>query len=289
MWRILVILSVLAGPQIPTVAFASDKSNVSNITVLPFEENSTDVFSIFQILLDARQSFAENDFEMAAMRYGVLVKYDPLMEEPIIGLAKSQLALNRPDLAEPLLLKTSITTPEIAVLLAISTAMNLSFDEAEVCLIKSLETHPDSRLWNLLGNVYSNMGQWQKAALAYQSAEDAGQRPGLLSNNLGLLALHNRDIDLAIQHLESAVSIAPDSIKFDSNRRLARLLNGDYISALSGLTEDRSADLLTDASIIASKRGDEPLAEHLRVKGIVLNPKYNPKVQTHLQRINNKT
>lgn len=276
MRRIFVILAALVSTQCPMDTFASDVPSISEIDVRPVEETSTDVFSILKILMEARQAFEEKDYETAARRYGVLVKYDPSMEEPIIGLAKSQLALNRSDLAKNLLLKTSISTTEIDVLTAIATAMSLPVTASESYLDDVVTKHSDARLWNLLGDILIRRRMWLKASQAFQSAEKAGQRPGLLSNNLGLLALHKGEFSLALRHLEDAVSTAPLSIKFDNNRRLALLLNGDYINALKGLAQDRSVKLLTDAALIASKRGDQTLAKHLQEKGTAMNPKYSP-------------
>jgi len=282
MLRIFVILSILLGSNLPLQSFASEVSSISEIDVRPLEQNSTDIFSILQILMEARQAFDEKDYETAARGYDILVKYDPLMVEPIIGLAKSQLALNRSDLAEDLLLKTSISTAEIDILTAIATAMNLPPTDSELFLNDAVIKYPDSRLWNFLGDIFIKKGKWQKASYAFQAAEQAGQRPGLLSNNLGLLALHMGEFNLASQHLNEAVSTATHSIKFDNNRRLALLLNGDYIKALKDLTQDRSANLLTDAGFIAAKRGDKLLAKHLLVKGVAVSPKYNPRDQTKL-------
>ncbi len=274
MWRSLVILSFVSGTQFPIHSFASDVDEIAELDIRPLEETSTDAFSIFQILIDAREAFEMKDYEMAARHYGLLVKFDSLMEEPVIGLAKSQLALNRPDLAQELLSETTVSTQEIEVLTAIASALILPPAKAELILSASLKTHSDSRLWNLLGDVLIKTGQLHKAAQAFRAAETAGQRPGLLENNLGLLALHNGDFEVALTHLEHAVSVAPHSIKFDNNRRLSLLLTGDYIKALENLTHNRSVNVLTDAAIIASQRGDERLAKHLRLKAGQINPKH---------------
>lgn len=274
MLRVLAILSMVMGTQIPAYSFASDKSFISELSIKPVVETSTDVFSVFQILMDAREAYEKKDYETAARHYGLLVKFDPHMEEPVIGLAKSQLALNRSDLTQELLSATSISTPEIEILKAMASSLNLPHTKAERRLTSALKNNSDNRLWNLLGDVFIKTGQWQKADQAFRAAETAGQRPGLLENNLGLLALHRGDLDLALQHLDQAVYTAPHSIKFDNNRRLALLLNGDYIKAFENLTQNRSVDVLTDASIIAAQRGDKALAKHLRLKASQINPKY---------------
>ena len=274
MWRSLVILSFVFGTQFPIHSFASEMDKIAELDIRPLEETSTDAFSIFQILIDAREAFEAKDYEMAARHYGLLVKFDPLMEEPVIGLAKSQLALNRPDLAQKLLSGTSLSTPEIEVLTAIANALNLPPAKAELILSTSLKPHSDSRLWNLLGDVFIKTGKLQKAAQAFRSAENAGQKPGLLENNLGLLALHNGDFDAALRHLNQAVSIAPHAIKFDNNRRLSLLMTGDYVKALKNLNQNRSIYVLNDAAIIAAQRGDKLLAKNLRLKASQINPKY---------------
>ena len=269
------IFSLVFGLLLYALSFASEVSH-KDIDIRPVIESSTDVFSIFQILVKARNAYQRQDFINSANEYNILLRYDPDLEEAVIGAAKSYLELQQPRLAKKTLLKSGISSPEISILSAIATARTLEKNKAKAYLLESVNTYKDSRLWNLLGQVLVAKGEFQPATNAFRQAEALEQRSGLLYNNLGILELQRGDVEAATQHLETAVRLSPNTMKFDNNRRLALLLKGQYLEALKNISSSRSADLLNDAAIIASKRKDDKLAKLLSQKANEINPIFNP-------------
>ncbi|WP_371397606.1 hypothetical protein [Fretibacter rubidus] len=283
MWRAVVITALIVAAQ---PAFASDnkapvndETTIAADTIRAFESNSTDVFSIFQILLDARAAYDAQDFAQALTHYSIIVKYDDTIEEAVVGLTKSYLAMGQADAAKTVLDKTPLATTEVQILRVMSASMAAPHESAKTILQSGLAQHDDARLWNLLGNKHAGERAWAEASFAFMRAEKAGQRPGLLLNNLGLLALQKGELEQAEAYLSRAVEHAPQTQKFDSNRRLVLLLNGSYMDALDNLDRDRAANLIADAAVIASRRGDAKLADFLRRSAAHYNPLYNPKLK----------
>lgn len=283
MRRLASIFTLILGFQFQTLSFASEVSQ-KDIDIRPVIESSTDAYSIFQMLVKARKAYQQQDFLNAANEYSILLLYDPNLEEAVIGAAKSYLALQQPKLAKKTLLKSGVSSLEISVLLAITTARTLNKNEAKAYLLESANTYKDSRLWNLLGHILVANEEFQSATDAFHQAETLEQKPGLLYNNLGVLELQRGDVKEASQHLETAVRLSPNTMKFDNNRRLALLLQGRYLEALKNISSIRSADLLNDAAIVASKREDGKLAKLLSQKANEINPVFNPQFHSNFDK-----
>lgn len=275
MRRMFAILGLMLGVQFPAFSYASEVSYEA-FDVRPVIQSSTDAFSVFQILVKARNAYEQKDFEQAAKDYSTLVQYDSALEEAVIGLAKSYLALQQPSLAKNTLSASPVSSRESDILLVIATAQMLDKNEAKPYLLESVKTHQDSRLWNFLGHILMTNDETQSAAYAFNQAEKLGQNPGLLYNNLGMLAFQTGELNSALQYLDHAVNLSPNTLKFDNNRRLALLLRGQYLKALENISSQRGANLLTDAAIIAAKRGEDSLEILLRKKSNELNPVFNP-------------
>lgn len=168
-------------------------------------------------------------------------------------------------------------TPEMDVLLVLSTAMTLPPQDSEPYLRHALTTHQDSRLWNLLGLKLGDQGKIKLASKAFHEAETLGQNPGVLMNNLGLLAIQDGDFNAAVKYLSKGAKSAPETEKFDNNRRLALLLNQQYTEALNNLPQQRLVKLLEDAAVI-SKKWNKPYLEVFLLKKLQeLDPSFNVK------------
>jgi len=266
-----VIFSFLAGLHLHAFSFASE-APIDDISVRPLVENSTDIFSIFQILIRARQAYADADFEHAAKDYNILIQYDPSLEEAVIGAAKSYIELGQLDLAIQTLRASKISSPEADILSIIAKSMTLETQAAQAYLSESVNLYQDSRLWNLLGHTLVATRDIETSSNAFKQAETLGQKPGVLDNNLGMLALQSGDIDSAYQHMLRAVQLSPNTAKFDNNRRLILLLQARYLEALQNISSKRAISLLQDAAIISSKRGEDLLAQLLLDKAREINP-----------------
>jgi len=282
MRRIFAILGLILGAQLSALSYASEVSH-ETFDVRPVMQSSTDAFSVFQILVRARNAYDQEDFEQAANDYSILVQYDSALEEAVIGGAKSYLALKQPGLAKEILDASKVSSRDIDTLLIIATAKTLDKREAKKYLLAAVKTHQDSRLWNLLGHILMARGEAQSALYAFTQAETLGQKPGLLYNNLGMLAFQTGELNSASEYLDRAVNLSPSTLKFDNNRRLALLFRGQYLKALENISSQRGANLLADAAIIATKRGEDSLATLLVKKSNELNPVFNPLFATRVE------
>jgi Flp pilus assembly protein TadD len=115
----------------------------------------------------------------------------------------------------------------------------------------------------------------------------AGQRAGVTENNLGQSFLAEEQIETALTHFTRATLQAPSDHVFDNNRRLALLLQQEYVAAIRGLPADKASALLGDAGIIAARHGDKKLAIYLFEKAQALSPRYNAKLAAHIERTQN--
>ena len=96
-------------------------------------------------------------------------------------------------------------------------------------------------------------------------------------NNLGLLAIQDGDFNAAVKYLSKGAKSAPETEKFDNNRRLALLLNQQYTEALNDLPQQRLVKLLEDAAVI-SKKWNKPYLEVFLLKKLQeLDPSFNVK------------
>jgi len=256
---ILSILSVVLTLTCFGTTHAS-KAEVPDFTVRAVEHNSDEVFPTLMTLIEARQALEAKEFERAYELYSILYKYDADLGGVTEGLSKVFIALGRPDMARDCLLRADNLSPEMGVLLKLSTAMTLPAQQSELYLRQALTTQQDSRLWNLLGLKLGNQGKVKLASNAFHNAESLGQNSGVLMNNLGLLALQEGDFSGAAKYLSISAQSAPENEKFDNNRRLALLLNQQYADALNDLPTPRLVKLLEDAVVI-SKKCNKPYLE----------------------------
>ena len=276
MRRALSILCVGLSLACFGIAHASE-TEMQDFSVRAIEHNSDEVFPALMNLIEARQSLEAKDFERAYELYSILYKYDAQLDGVAEGLSKSFIALGRPDMAREHLSQAKNMTPEMDVLLVLSTAMTLPPQDSEPYLRHALTTHQDSRLWNLLGLKLGDRGKVELASKAYHEAESLGQNPGVLMNNLGLLAMQDGDFNAAVKYLSKSAKSAPETEKFDNNRRLALLLNQQYTEALNDLPRQRLVKLLEDAAVI-SKKWNKPYLEVFLLKKLQeLDPRFNVK------------
>ena len=270
------ILSVTLSLLCFGAAHASE-TDLPDFTVRAVEHNSDEVFPTLMTLIEARQSLEANEFERAYELYSILYKYDSHLDGVTEGLSKSFIALGRPDMARNHLLQAENRSPEMDILLVLSTAMTLPPQDSEPYLRHALTTHQDSRLWNLLGLKLGDRGKIKLASKAFHKAEALGQNPGVLMNNLGLLAIQDGDFTAAVKYLSKGAKSAPETEKFDNNRRLALLLNQQYTEALNDLSQQRLVKLLEDAAVISKKWNKTYLEVFLLKKLQELDPSFNLK------------
>jgi len=166
-------------------------------------------------------------------------------------------------------------SPEMEILLSLTTAMTMQGQEAETYLTQALSKQPDSRLWNLLGLKLGDQGKTKLASEAFREAENLGQNPGVMMNNLGLLEMQRGDFEKAVKYLSISAQNAPENEKYDANRRLALLLNQQYSDALHNLTEPELIKLLEDAAVISKKWNKVYLEEFFLKKLREIDPTFN--------------
>jgi len=274
MRRALSILSMGLSITCGEAIYASE-TEIPDFSVRAVTHNSDEIFPTLMTLIEAKQTLKDNEFEKAYELYSILYKYDPDLDGVAEGLAKSFIALGRPDMARIHLLKVENTSLEKDILLALSSAMTLPAKESESYLRQALTIQTDSRLWNLLGLKLGDQGKTKLASEAFQKAESLGQKPGVLMNNLGLLAIQAGDFESAISYLSISTKSAPENKKFDNNRRLALLLNQQYTEALNDLPQQRLVTLLEDAVVISKKWNKSYLENYLIEKLQQIDPIFN--------------
>lgn len=239
------------------------------------ESNSTDELGILQTLIRAKKLYELQDYQQAAQLFSIVVKFDPSLERAVIGLGESYIALSRPDAALEVLKSSSLESVNLTRLRVLTKALLLEPSEREQFLNLSLKKSNDQRLLNLLALTLQNRGDLAEARRTFGKAESLGQKPGVFLNNLGMLELNHGDIEAAISFFSQAKKSNPDNIRFDNNRRLALLLNGDYAHGLQNLETSRAANFLVDAGVIALKNGENNLAKLMFEKANAISPVHN--------------
>tara|TARA_R110002020_G_scaffold45088_6_gene129269 strand:+ start:621 stop:1475 length:855 start_codon:yes stop_codon:yes gene_type:complete len=239
------------------------------------ESNSTDELGFLQTLIRANKFYEFQDYQQAAKLFSIVVKLDPSLEPAVLGLGESYISLSRPDAALEVLKNSSLDSVKVNRLKVLAQALLLEPSERELFLNLSLTKSKDQRLLNLLALTLQNKGDLTEARRAFGKAESLGQKPGVFLNNLGMLELNHGDLKAAISFFSQAIKSDPNNIRFDNNRRLALLLNGDYASALQNLETSRAASFLVDAGFIAMNDGENNLAKLMFEKANAISPVYN--------------
>lgn len=271
---ILFVISLLTG----TVCQASEPDKPQP-EIRAYESNSTDELGILQTLIKAQKHYERQDFQNSAQLFSLIVKFDPSLDQAVIGLGESYISLGRADAALKLLKTSPVQTDASKRLEVLAKALMMKAGSRELFLKAAIEETSDPRLLNLYAKTLEENGKFAVARVAYQKAEALGQKPGVFLNNLGMMELKRGNTEIAVALLFRAQESAPSWTRFNNNYRLALLLKGDYVNALEKLESDRAADFLVDGGFIAMQQNEVALAKLLFEKANSISPVFHPRAQ----------
>ncbi len=148
---------------------------------------------------------------------------------------------------------------------------HLRAEDNELALETSLPllNHPDATpmVYSIVGSCYDYLGQSEKAIETYALGLDRFPRSGLLHVEKGITAYRNSDFQLALDHYEKAIEVAP---RYDAGYYRASKLYRSSTAPVVGL-------LYAEAHILLSNRRDrnsemsnlikEILEDHIKIGG----------------------
>ncbi len=256
--------------------------------IRPIVENSTDNLGILQTLIKARSLKQSGNCKEAIPLYSLVSKFDPNLEEAVLGLVNCQFAMKRADLALKVTANTNLKSKDMVTANYLAEAIRLPSERRLVYLEGVTLNYQSSRLFNLLGETYSTAGDSKAAKLSYSKAKALGQNPGVYENNLGVLLFKDGNYKTALTYFEKAKELAPYQTRFDNNRRLTLLLDGQYVSALKDMSIEQTHSLLLNAAHIAMRQNEIVLAETLLEHAIEIHPTYFAEAENALMSLNQK-
>jgi len=241
------------------------------------ESDSTDVFQVLQTLASAEAALRDRDYLSAKRGYESVLLYDPDLGTARAGLRRVLIATGQ---AEEAARYIDDATSADAVLIRVLTERS---DHPKAELRTALAMHADARLWNALGHLQDDEGNFASARQAYAMADLLGQRAGLAENNIGQSHWVAGEFELALVAFQKAVQADPRDTRFDNNRRRALVKLGQIETAIAGLTSEEASVFLGQAGDQAELEGEIRLARLLYRKSLNLAPRHNPTIAERLQ------
>ena len=252
----------------------------------------------------AREDYAAGKFVQALAGYeNTLTVADDSFNhriETVLGYADSALALSSVSKSYQEKARIAYTnilgTPHLSeddknrvlagqVLLEIASGTS---EDAEVRLNEALEKNlMDPRLWNTLGRVHDQQGEWVLATETYVKAMEAAGESGYplapIINNMGMSYLMRDQAKDALKKFKQAHALNRENKIYDNNRRLALVLTGRLDKAVEDLSDKRAAQVYNDAGYISAGRGEYGTARYYYKKAIELSPVYFKKAELNLE------
>jgi len=241
------------------------------------ETDSTDVFEVLQILVNANAALRARNYAAAKRSYESVLLHDPNLGAARAGLLRVLIATGDAERAA-LYIDDSFSADAVLIRVLTKTSENPLFD-----LQEALKTHQDARLWNALGRLQDDERDFATARQSYAMAEFSGQRAGLADNNIGQSHWLAGEYERALAAFEKAVIADPQDIRFDNNRRKTLVKFGHIQTAIAGLTAETASVFLAQAGDLATQDGETRLAKMLYQKSLNLAPRYNPQIAGRLE------
>ena len=159
-------------------------------------------------LLLGKRYLEERLYERAVEELRQVVLKDPHHLEAHRLLGETYLNLNQGDAAVrhlEVLAAQETTDVQIYIQLAKLYQKQKNYDQALACALKANKLAPDNwHLANLLGRAYFNSGRYDEAIKAYEQALGNSDK-AWVRNNLGLLYIHQKKWDKALEELTQAI------------------------------------------------------------------------------------
>jgi len=261
----------------------------AQVEVRPIESISSAIKDTKDLAQTAKAAFDQGDYSAAHAAYQALHLDAPKSEDWRSGLAKSSLALGDLKSARTHFLTLPNSIERMTNLAIINSALGTS-DDIEVELNAALEINlGDARLWMALGQFYDQEARHLEAQDAYIRALSNGASAAIANNSLGLSLLKSGRYAMALDKFNQANALSPESTMIDNNRRLTLALLEDYEGAVSGIDEDRAAQIYNDAGYLAMQSGEVSLAGSLLTKALTISPVHFAPAEANLAALRLKT
>lgn len=244
----------------------------AQVEIRPVETISSAIEDTNALAESAKAAFDSGDYAAAHSAYQALYLESPKSQSYRSGLAQSSLALGDLKAAQVHFLELPNSIERMSSLAVINAALGTS-EDIEVELNAALEINlTDARLWMALGQFYDQEARHLEAQDAYIRALSNGASAASANNSLGLSLLKSGDYERALEKFNQANALSPESTMIDNNRRLTLALLEDYEGAVSGIDEDRAAQIYNDAGYLAMQSEKTSLAQSLLTKALNVSP-----------------
>jgi Tfp pilus assembly protein PilF len=141
------------------------------------------------------------------------------------------------------------------------------------------------RAWNALGSYYDTQEDWADSVDAYGKALAEHPNNAMILNNRGFSHFMQGDMDEAIADLQRALRLDPKLRPAQINLRLAHAWNGQYLRAMSGVTDKELPQVLNNIGYVAMMRGDLDNAEAYLQRAMEADPTFNEKAWNNLSQL----
>lgn len=223
----------------------------------------------------------------------MVLQDDPDHLEALLGLGEAQLA-SRDSVQALATFAAIVGRPDVDQLSPIWSRARQGQGIAELRLGRLEQAHATLseaatwdptlwRTWNALGQALDSLGRWSEARTAYEQAMWGAPDPARIHNNLGMSFLHSGDGARAIDHFGTALQLDADLAVAQANLRLALAFEGNYVEALSGVSEKELPDVLNNVGYVALLRGDYPRAEAYFSRALEVSPSFYEPAWKNLQ------
>lgn len=246
---------------------------------LPHAEQATD----FEAVAKSAIEHGEPEVALEALRkqlYSVPPTARTLLEVGRLAAQVGQYAL-----AEQALLDAGALEPQNAEIALERGRVLLDageLEEARIAARLAIRLDTESpRAWNLAGRVALAQSQWDRAELAFREAVERDPTDPMLHNNLGLLYVHMRKAERAIDALETARELYGDEtpafvhnnlgLAYEQAQRLPEAREA-FADALTVLPDYARAQLNLRRVLLREAREDEVAAQAERTAELAPEP-----------------
>jgi tetratricopeptide (TPR) repeat protein len=255
-------------PGVVTDAGVMEVVATAPLVALPHEEQATDFAAV------AKDAIERGEPEVALEALRKLVYTTPPTARVLLDVGRLAAQVGHYALAEQALLDAGALEPQSAEIALERGRVLLDageLEEARIAARLAIRLDGESpRAWNLAGRVALAQSQWDRAELAFRQAVERDPTDPMLHNNLGLLYVHMRKAELAIDALETARELYGDEtpafvhnnlgLAYEQAQRLPEAREA-FADALTVLPDYARAQLNLRRVVLLEAREDEAAAQ----------------------------
>lgn len=237
----------------------------------------------------AQKALAEDRLKDAERLVDRILLSDPTNLEARLLRGEIVLATGQPNRAMAVF-SGLLDLPEVSAQAQQGMGIALMLTEAPEAALEHLQSAVDQdpslwRAWNALGSYHDLQGDWAEAVAAYDKALAEQPNNALILNNRGFSHFMQGELDEAIADLERALRLDPALTPAKVNLRLAHAWTGQYLRALTGVTDKELPQVLNNIGYVAMMRGDLDNAEAYLRRAMEADPSFNEKAWNNLARL----